>query len=99
MATLLAVARAINLKAKEYPKESAQYFSVAYNAVLDMCPEAAVWMWQIVKFESRFEQHKEDCVVCEHDKVDCPVATKLKSKLMVYRARLSEAETWTKTQP
>ena len=97
MAALLVVARAIQNCACQAPPEAAPYFMTAYNAVLDVTPDAAVWMWQIIKYESRFEQHKLDCGACEHDKVDCEVATKLKFKLAVYRSRLMESETWTKS--
>ena len=98
MATLLVVARAIQRTAQQYPKEAAPYFMAAYNAILDCTPTAAVWMWQIVKYEARFDQHKRDCKSCQPhpNALDCPVATELKSKLLVYRARLAEAETWTK---
>jgi len=99
MTALMVAARAIQERATHHPKEAAPYFMAAYNAVLDVCPEAAVWMLQIIKFQERFDQHKSDCGTCEHDRIDCPVATKLKSKLMTYRARLAEAETWKKTQP
>jgi len=95
MATLLVVARAIQNVATQYPREAAPYFMAAYNAVLDVTPAAAVWMWQIVKMEERIDQHRLDCVACK-SALDCPGATKLKFKLEVYRARLVESETWTK---
>lgn len=95
MAALLVVARAITMTATQHPKQAAPYFMAAYNAVLDVTPEAAVWMWQIIKLEERFDQHKSDCTACKPN-IDCMVATGLKSRLIVYRARLSEAETWKK---
>jgi hypothetical protein len=94
-AALLAAARAINLKAREYPQEAAVYFNAAFNTVLDVTPASAVWILQIIKFEERFDQHQQDCQDCKSG-LDCPVATKLKSKILVYRARLAEEE-W-KTQ-
>lgn len=98
MATLLAVARAVQNAAQKQPKDAAPYFMVAYNAILDMMPEAAVWLWQIIKFEERFDEHKRICKDCkpEPDVFDCSRAVELKCKLMVYRARLAESETWVK---
>jgi hypothetical protein len=98
MATLLAVARAIQGRARQHPKEAAPYFMAAYNAVLDVTPPTAVWEWQIVKLEERFDQHKLDCKSCKPhpNALDCPTATRLKFRLEVCRARLVEAEakTW-----
>lgn len=96
MAILLVVARAIQQRAIEAPQEAAPYFMSAYNAVLDVTPETAVWMWQVIKYEERFSQHKLDCKQCQPhpNTLDCETATRLKSKLEVYRARLIEAERW-----
>jgi hypothetical protein len=101
MAILLAVARAIQDCSQKHPREAAQYFMAAYNAVLDVTPPAAVWVWQIIKFEERFDQHKLECKTCQPhpNELDCKMATELKSRLTVYRARLAEAEAWGKSHP
>ena len=97
MAALLVAARAVQERAKAYPREAAPYFMAAYNAIMDVVPGAAVWMWQVIKYEERVDQHSLDCNVCKPGELDCMVATRLKSKLLVFRARLGEAETWTKS--
>jgi len=99
MANLLVVGRAIQHVASLHPPEAAPFFMAAYNAVLDMVPEAAMHMWNIVKLESRFEQHKLDCTSCKPypNELDCSVATKLKSKITVAWVRLDEAEKCRKT--
>lgn len=98
MASLLVAARAVQEKAKAYPREAAPYFMAAYNAILDIVPAAAVWMWQVIKYEERLDQHTLECTICKPGELDCMVATRLKSRLLVFRARLGEAGTWTKSK-
>jgi hypothetical protein len=97
MASLLVVARAIEACARQYPKEAAPYFMAAYNAILDITPPAAVWVWQIIKIEERLDEHKKGCTSCA-SALDCPRAIKLYSRLKIYRSRLAKAETWIPTQ-
>jgi hypothetical protein len=95
MATLLLAARAINAEAKKHPADAACYFTACQNAVMDIHPSAAVWMWQVVKWQSRIEQHIQDCTACclGLNLLDCPTAILLQSMLVKHEKRLLESET------
>ena len=99
MAALLIIARAINVEAKKHPEDAAPYFMACQNAILDVHPPAAVWMWQVVKWQSRIEQHIQDCTACcvGINPHDCPTAALLKSTLEKHEKRLLEDETCSTT--
>jgi hypothetical protein len=95
MATLLIIARAVDAESKKHPAAAAPYFTACQNAILDIHPSAAVWMWQVVKWQSRIEQHIQDCTACclGLNPLDCPTAILLQSMLVKHEKRLLESET------